>query len=178
MATAQAPALDMNKLSNFIGQFACNILQPKFTPGGFIMTRSSKKLILIATFVLLPMMAAVSASAQQKDDVNVPFAFVANRVSLPAGHYQILVSDSQTSLTFINMDNHRAEAMLLTRSEHGDEIARGRLKFYVIGNRHILTEVQFAGSSNRSKLLGQPARERIALGDTKRNGDQIEIAMN
>jgi hypothetical protein len=143
------------------------------------MTRSlsNLKMVLIATFASLLPLAAVTVSAQQKADVNVPFAFVANQVSLPAGHYQVLASDS--SLTFIGADNRRAQALLLTRNEQGDAIAvRGAMKFYVIGNRHVLTEVRFAGSSNRSELLGQPKRGRLEADHTQNKGCAIEIAMN
>lgn len=143
------------------------------------MTRFSsnlKKMILIATFGLLPF-AAVSASAQQTAHVNVPFAFAANKVSLPAGHYQILASDS--SLTFINADSRRADSMLLTRNEQGDAIVtRGRLTFYVIGNRHVLTEVRFAGSSNYRKLLYQPKKERQVARNAAQDNRAVEIAMN
>jgi len=144
-------------------------------PGGFTMTRLSNlmRMILIGTFGLS--LAALSASAQQKAQVNVPFAFVANEVSLPAGHYQVLASDS--SLTFVNVDRHRAEGMLLTRNEQGYAIAtQGSLTFYVAGNRHVLTEAQFAGSSNSSRLLHQPKRERSVTGNIPA-GRTVEIAM-
>lgn len=141
------------------------------------MTRSLsnlKKMILSTTLVLLPM-ASVSARAQQKANVNVPFAFVANQVSLPAGHYEVLRSDWY--VTFINLDDRRTHAMLLIRDEPGDAIAlQGLMNFYVIGGRHVLTEVQFAGSSMHSELLSQPKRERH-IDNTKSRGGAIEIAM-
>jgi hypothetical protein len=130
----------------------------------------------VEAFALLPL-AAVSTSAQEIAHVNLPFAFVADHVALPAGRYEVLASDS--SLTFINLDTCRAQAMLMARKEPGDRIAAGSaLEFYVIGNRHVLTEVQFAGSSYRSELLSQPKREHLTAGNTKHNGDAIEIAMN
>ena len=138
------------------------------------MTRSLsnlKKTILIATSAL----TVVSASAQRKAEVNVPFAFEANQVSLPAGHYQVLVSG--TSLAFINMNNRETQAMLLTRNEQANAIAEtGRLRFHNAGNRYLLTEVQFAGSSIYSELLRQPKKERHVASNTH-EGRTVEIAM-
>jgi hypothetical protein len=142
------------------------------------MIRSSSKLkkMIIATFGLLPFVA-VSASAQEKAQVNVPFAFLADQVSLPAGHYKVLATDSH--LTLINMENGRAQAMVLTMNEQGNAIeARGSMKFHVAANRYVLTEVLFAGSSEHKELLHQPMQEHITASLTPRRDDAIEIAMN
>lgn len=142
------------------------------------MTRSVstlKNVMIIATFALLPL-AAVNASAQAKAYVNVPWGFVANHHYVPAGHYEVLASSG--SITLIDANTRRAAAILLIREEAGPEVEnRGRLEFYVSGSRHTLVEAQFAGSSQRSILLGQPKPERTEA----RNSDQattFEIAMN
>jgi hypothetical protein len=131
-----------------------------------------KNMILIATFALLPL-ASVNASAQNKAYVNVPFDFVANHQLLPSGYYEMMSSD--TSLTLINANTGKAQAILLVRHEAGDAIeTRGRLRFQVSGHRRVLVEAQFAGSSVHSKLLGQPKRERVVA----RNAEpSIEVAM-
>jgi hypothetical protein len=137
---------------------------------------SNLKLSSVAIFALLAL-AAISASAQQKAQVNVPFAFVANEVSVPAGHYKILAADSH--LTLINLENGKAQAMLLTMNEQGNAIeARGSMKFRVAGNHYVLTEVRFAGSSARRELLHQPKREHLSTADVMRMNDAIEIALN
>lgn len=139
------------------------------------MTRSLstlKNTILIAAFALLPM-AAVNASAQGKAYVNVPFAFMANHQVVPAGYYQVLSSES--TLTLINANSRKVQAILLVRHEAGEAIeTQGRLRFDVSGSHHVLTEVQFAGSSVHSELLAQPKQERIVA----RSADPaIQIAM-
>lgn len=137
---------------------------------------SLKKMILIAIFATVPLTLA-SASAQDKAQINVPFAFVANHASLPAGHYKVLASDY--SLTFINADTGRAQAILLARHEQGEPIpGHGSMTFYVIGHRYVLKQVQFGGSGKRSVMLGQPKRERLTAASTERNENAIEIAMN
>jgi len=135
---------------------------------------SLKNMILIATFALLPM-AAVNASAQNSAHVNVPFAFVANHQSVPAGYYQVLASD--TSLTLIDTNTGKAQAILVVRHEAGPAIeSKGMLTFKTSGGRHILTEAQFAGSSTHSELLAQPKQER-QVASTESNGATVQLAM-
>lgn len=132
--------------------------------------------ILIATFALLPL-GAVQASAQTKSvTVEVPFAFVANHTSLPAGRYLVLGKDDL--ITFVNADTSKYQAMLLTRHEPSDSPAwPGKLEFYVSGSRHVLTEVQFGGTSTHNVLLRQPKPERTVASNTQPAPQKIEIAM-
>ena len=117
-----------------------------------------KSMLLIGTLAPV-VLAAQDASARNKSHVNVPFAFTANNHLVPAGYYEVL--SSETSLTLINMNSKKVAAILRTRKESGDAIeTRGRMEFFVNGSRHVLTQVQFAGSSMRSILVDQPRRER------------------
>jgi hypothetical protein len=138
------------------------------------MTRSLstlKNTILIAAFALLPF--AVTASAQTKARVNVPFAFVANHQLVPAGYYEVLSSDS--TLTLINANTRKAQVVLVVRHEAGDAIeTQGRLRFQVSGTHLVLIEVQFAGSSIHSELLARPKQERIVARNT---APAIQVAM-
>jgi hypothetical protein len=139
------------------------------------MTRSLSSLrntILIAALALLPL-AAVNAPAQSKARVNVPFAFVANHQLVPAGYYEVLSSD--TTLTLVNTNSGRVQAILLVRHEAGDAIeTQGRLRFQVSGTHYVLTEAQFAGSSVHSELLARPKQERIVARNT---APTIQVAM-
>lgn len=118
----------------------------------------------------------MEASAQTRDvTVDVPFAFVANRTSLPAGHYRILGNNDV--LTFVNADTGRSRAMLLSRREPTTASqALGKLEFYVSGNRHLLTEVRFGGTSVHNVLLLQPKPEKVVARNSEPAGQIIEIA--
>jgi hypothetical protein len=136
---------------------------------------SLKNAIMIAALALLPF-AAVRASGQNNTQVNIPFAFQANHVNLPAGHYRVIASDS--SVTFIDLNTGQAQAMLLTRDESPRGVpSRGRLEFYVSGSRYVLTGLQFAGSSDHIVMLRQPKKERVVAQNPNPAGDTIEIAM-
>jgi hypothetical protein len=132
----------------------------KFKSGVPPMTRSFftlKNMSILGTFAMF-VSAAGFASAQNKSEVNVPFAFTANHHPLPAARYEVLSSES--SLTMINVNSKKVEAILLIRRESGDAIeTRGCMEFSVSGSHHVLSQVQFAGSSMHSVLLGQPRRE-------------------
>ena len=122
-------------------------------------TFSTVKSMLLIGALALVVISARDASAQHKCYVNVPLAFTANHFLMPAGYYEVLSSES--SLTLINVNSRKVAVIVLTRKESGGGIeTRGCMQFFVSGNRHVLTHVQFAGSSLHSKLLGQPKRER------------------
>ena len=78
---------------------------------------------MIAISALLSF-AAANAFAQNKAIVNVPFAFVANHQVVPAGRYEVLSSD--ISLTLIDTNTRRTQAVLLTRHETGDAMRSRR----------------------------------------------------
>ena len=139
------------------------------------MTRSHstlKSMLLIGTLALV-VLAARDASAQNRAYVNVPFAFTANHHLLPAGYYKVLSSENY--LTLINVNSRKGEAILLIRKESGRAIeTQGCMEFFVSGNRHVLTQVEFAGSSMHSVLLGQPKKERIVA---RNASPRLELAM-
>ena len=133
-----------------------------------------KNSILIATFALLPL-AAVEASAQTRNvTVDVPFGFVANHTSMPAGHYRILWNNDL--LTFVNADTGESQALVLIRTESGNSAeALGKLEFYMAGSRYWLTEVHFGGTSIHAVLLRQPKLERVIARNGEHAGQIIEI---
>lgn len=134
-----------------------------------------KNSILIATFALLPL-AAVEASAQTKAvTVDVPFAFVANHTSMPAGSYRIIANNDL--LTFVHVDTGKAQALVLSRSESGTAAEPlGKAEFYVSGSRHLLTEVHFGGSNSHAVMLRQPRPEKVIARNGEPAGRIIEIA--
>jgi hypothetical protein len=134
-----------------------------------------KNKLLIATLALLPI-AAANASAQNKAIVNVPFAFVANHHVMPAGRYEVLSSD--TSLTFIDANTRRTQAVLLSRHEAGDVIeTQGKLRFLVAGSRYVLIEARFAGSSTHSELLAKPKLEGSVARGPEPATATVDVAM-
>jgi hypothetical protein len=134
-----------------------------------------KIMFLVSLIAVLPF-TADRASAQNAALVNVPFGFQANHVYLPAGYYEVLSSDN--TVIFIDAKTCKAQAILLVRHEDGSEIeTRGRLIFLVRGDRRMLKEVQFAGSSTHSELTLRPEKLREVARVPQPTNTTIEIAM-
>lgn len=133
-----------------------------------------KSSMLVAMFAALPL-AAVQVSAQTKGVVvDVPFAFVANHTSLPAGHYRI--TSQGTFLKFADADTGKSQAVLMSRPESGKPFNEdGKLEFFVSGHRHVLTEVRFGGTGSRSVLLIRPKPERVEASNPESTAKTIEI---
>jgi hypothetical protein len=178
IAHALSDRSSRRKLMSMAGRKA-DIRQPNSKSEVPTMSRiypTLKNAVLTAAFALLPY-AAVSASAQNTAArVDVPFPFVANHVPLPAGHYEIISSD--TNLRLIDASTGKGQAMLLVRRECGTSPeGRGRLTFKRSGSQLVLSEVQFAGSPIHSVLLAQPIEERVVAQAPKAAGATIELAL-
>lgn len=135
-----------------------------------IKTSILKSSILLVTMALLPL-AAVKASAQVKDVVvDVPFAFVANHVQLPAGHYKI--SAQGPFLSFSDAKTGTFQKTVLTRTEGSHPIeGLSKLEFYVVRGRPVLTEVRFGSTGTWNVLLSQPKREHEVASNGASNNE-------
>jgi hypothetical protein len=141
-----------------------------------------KHRIAFRLFIYIALLAGLPglvgrASAQNKIPVTIPFAFVANHQSMPAGQYYVrMLTPHLMSLA----DGHTGitKTLLLVRpeSEHNGE-ARGRLIFFHPGTRYWLTQVRIAGSSVHSELMGQPRLERELAGQAPTVEQTVEIAL-
>lgn len=139
-------------------------------------TVSNLKLTLAAATLALLSFASTGAFAQNKAMVNVPFAFTANHQMIPAGHYQVVSSDS--ILMFVDANTGRTQAALLSRHEQGNSAeSQGALRFLVNGTRYYLVEARFSGSSTHAVLLSRPKPERLAARSTTPTPSTIEVAM-
>src|SRR5215469_7364814 len=101
-----------------------------------------------------------SASAQNSIPVTIPFAFVVNHQSMPAGDYRLrllrpplmALADGRTGVT---------QALLLVRPVAERKVEnRGRLIFVHSGARYFLKEVRIAGSSVHTELVLEPSLAR------------------
>jgi hypothetical protein len=133
--------------------------------------KNSMFAVIVATLPL----AAANASAQTRHvDVDVPFAFVANHTSFPAGHYTIIGDGPFLRLS--NTDTGKSEGVLLSRSEAGYSVEdESKLQFYVSGSRHVLTEIRFAQTGTRTELAVQPKPERVVARNAEPSGRILEI---
>ena len=136
---------------------------------------SIRHMILIALAVST-LVAGAFSSAQTKAMVRVPFTFRANHQTFPAGYYKLeLLSDRLLSFTDNNSGTHHG--VIMVRPEPVPYIeTRGVMRFLRSGDRHYLTEIQFAGSSTHSAPVLQPSLAR-ELANNRHAATPVEIAM-
>jgi hypothetical protein len=105
-------------------------------------TRILNLAVLVALVVLLPaMLHAQMAIRQQLFQVDIPFAFVAGGVHLPAGHYSVY-HPGDPYLIVIEKDDGRARAMAYVHpSATSPSESSTKLVFNKYGDQYFLSQV-------------------------------------
>ena len=114
--------------------------------------------------------------AQEPLLVNIPFAFTAGKMALPAGEYRVekLTKDGVTLL--IQRTDHRASVFVLSNTKQANAPqTQSKLVFHRYGNRYFLSQVWTAGYSRGREL--QPSAKEKEQALLARNGapDQVTI---
>ena len=123
-----------------------------------------KRAFVTATlFVLSIIVAAQVAQADEPMLVNIPFAFVAGNVTLPAGEYRVQKLDGNSTVVLIRCSDATASAMVVTHAAQAKELqTESKLIFNQYGNRYFLSQVWTAGSIRGRQLLKSPQEKEIS----------------
>ncbi len=122
--------------------------------------------ILLGLFLLA---AAAPGQAQQPLRVKIPFAFVADKVSLPAGEYIVQPSRFGSPVLIVQrVDSHPGEAAMVTThaAVANDWKSESCLVFRVYDNRYFLSEMWTAGSLTGRQLPTSPIEKELAKNET------------
>lgn len=121
---------------------------------------------------------AAPATSPNAATVHIPFAFTVNYVDMPAGDYTVERIINRF-LCFVDVTTGQRILFALINPEETGSIARHSvLIFHVNGGRHLLIEVQIAGSSKLSRLVVQPPlAEEMAMKESGKH-PVVEIEMN
>jgi hypothetical protein len=122
--------------------------------------------IVLGLFLLA---AATPNQAQQPLRVKIPFAFVADKVSLPAGEYivQLVRSDSPVMIVQrIDKDKREAVMVMTHAAAANDWKSESCLVFRVYDNRYFLSETWTAGTRSGRQLLTSPIEKELAKNET------------
>jgi len=115
----------------------------------------------VAIAVMLSVMNARSASAQNASQATIPFAFSANHQAFPAGHYR-LVRESDNYLNLVSTETGIV-AGLTARTERTFQLAgKNSLVFLHDQRGYHLLNVRFAqgGIGVQTEMAVQPRPER------------------
>jgi len=131
----------------------------------------------VAIAVVLGMMDARSASAQNASQVTIPFAFSANHQAFPAGHYRV-IRESDNNLTVLSTETGIASELPVHTTRTVAQVGKNSLVFLHNQSGYHLLTVRFAqGRFNvqtDASLKSRPERE-IAKAST---GSTTEVGMN
>ena len=122
--------------------------------------------ILLGLFLLV---AAAPGQAQQPLRVKIPFAFVADRVSLPAGEYTVQPARFGSPVLIVQrVDSHPGEAAMVTThaAVANDWKSESCLVFRVYDNRYFLSEMWIAGTRTGRQLPTSPIEKELAKNET------------
>ena len=122
-----------------------------------------KRLFVMAgLLVFASMVAAQVARADEPMLVNIPFAFTAGNVTLPAGEYRVEKLHGSSTVVLIRCSEANAAAVVLSNATQAKETpTQSKLIFKRYDNRYFLSQVWRAGSISGRELLKSRAEEEI-----------------
>jgi len=119
-----------------------------------------KHTFVMTSLLLLSLMAAAQVvQAQEALVVNIPFEFVAGKLTLPAGEYRVEKLEKNSVVVLTHCTQPGASAVVMTIAAQANEPqSDSKLVFNRYGNLYFLSQYWMAGSS-RGRLLLKSARE-------------------
>ena len=129
-----------------------------------------KQLLSKAVFAAAGLVAltcvAMPASAQSSMRVNVPFAFMVGRATLPAGDYRVQIDPASSVMRLLPQSSTATYAVLLAPAadqREGGNSSSGLLRFEKRGEQYVLGAVWRPDHELGSKLV-QPKSTSEAMG--------------
>ena len=133
--------------------------------------------ITMTGMLALGLMAATeTARAQQPLVVNIPFAFAAGRMALPAGEYRIQKVAYDSSILLIERTDHAAGTVVMSLAAQANaKQAQSKLVFHRYDNRYFLSQIWIAGSVRGRELTKSPQEKEQSSAAHNEMPDQVTI---
>ncbi len=123
------------------------------------------KIFSILTISGLLSISAAYAQSEQPIQAKVPFAFVVQNTTLPAGNYQLIYSNTAHSISIRGLDQNSSAAFVTAEptADSGPTARQGRLMFHCYGKTCYLAQV-WAGAvgGDRGLKVRQTKHERTS----------------
>jgi hypothetical protein len=117
-----------------------------------------RNLLITAALALLGTTGASAQTVTVK--ANVPFSFIVNRATLPAGQYWLnSVDDQGTALAIRNTDSKSTNLVLSNACASTKGANKTKLVFHRYGGRYFLSQIWMAGN-DRGREVPPGAREK------------------
>jgi hypothetical protein len=122
-----------------------------------------RALVMASVMALTAMASTRVAQAQDPLVVRIPFDFVADGKTLPAGEYSIKTSGPERTLLLIDRQNASASIFAGTNAIIASEPkSESKLVFNRYGDRYFLSQVWTAGNSCGRLLLMSDREKEVA----------------
>ncbi len=115
--------------------------------------------VVVTLSVIATLSIAVFAALNNKLEANIPFDFMVNGKTLPAGHYTVEPGSAQNALTIRSWETKQAAAAITQRLEVGAG-SKPQLIFRRYGNQYFLAQV--IGDASGSELPKSKAEREAA----------------
>lgn len=123
-----------------------------------------KQALVTATLLVLSLIVAAQVvRADEPMLVNIPFAFVAGNVTLPAGEYRVQKLDGSSAVLLIRCSDSSTSAMVLSNATQAKDIqTQSKLIFKRYDTRYFLTQVWSEGSNLGRQVIKSRAEKEAA----------------
>jgi hypothetical protein len=134
------------------------------------------RLRTVVVFVI-GLVGAVTVSAQSATvRANIPFSFVVNGSSLPAGEYTLRQQDSQRAMIIRETDNGVGDLTLAAPiTAEPSQPGTARLVFHRYGNEYFLSQVWIRGGQGEKVPLTRRELDLIASADVP--SESVTVAL-
>jgi hypothetical protein len=122
-----------------------------------------KKNFLLFTAALALAVTTVASAQTIKVKVNVPFGFIVNRATLPAGEYLMeSVDDAGKVLAIRDLDTNTAKLVIFNSCRSSKTESQTKLIFHRYGDRYFLNQIWVEGNSSGHELSPSPREKEVA----------------
>ena len=126
--------------------------------------------VLAATMLLTASAFAQGDTTQYR--ANIPFEFQLAGKMLPAGYYNIRLTDH--FVQFQNLETNKGVGVVVARAEQKRTAEKDTLVFNVYGKQYFVSSLWFAGSQSGRSVLLSKAEQEIAR---QASEDHVVLAM-
>jgi hypothetical protein len=124
----------------------------------------------------LAFVGAHAARAQEPVLANIPFAFTAGKMALPAGEYRVQESSQGSFMLLIQRTDRSAATYVISSAvEVNKPQTQSKLIFLRSGNRYYLSQIWLEGHSRGRKLAPSAKEKKEALMAHNEVPEQVTI---
>ena len=140
------------------------------------MKPASFRMTMTAIVALAFLAATRTARAEEPLLVNIPFAFTAGRMTLPAGEYRVQRMAYDSPILLIQRADKRAATVVMSFTAQANaKQAQSKLVFHRRGHRYFLYQVWTVGSERGRELPKSPQEREHGLAAHHEMPDQVTI---